>query len=113
MLTEVVDYIGLGPLRSVRPRLCSSLIHSRIQEEVVNLVLAELVQGLPRESSDALEIREVERQQRHAVLPIVLELVIRSLCRLGVSGAKDEFVGLRLLEELLDSLEALRSTLAE
>ena len=113
MLTEVVDDIGLRPLRPIRSRRASSLRHCSIQEKVVDLVLAEFVQGLLCKAFHALEIGKVERQQRHAVLGIVIESVIGCLGRLGVSDAEDEFVGLRLLQQLLDCLEALTSASAE
>lgn len=106
--TEMVHDVRLAPLGAIRPRLLSTVANSSIQQQVVDLALAQLGQRLLRKRLDALEIRQVQRQHGHAADSTVeLQAIVRSLSARRVASAKDDFIRLRLLEQLLNGFEAL------
>lgn len=98
----------LTPLRPIRTRLVRAVANSSIDHKVVNLVLAELVERLLREFLHIAKVRQLKRQDRNLIGALVVaNVAIRFLGGLRVACAKDNAVGLSLLQELLDSLKAL------
>lgn len=92
----MVDDISLAPL-SLALSFLFRLRRSGIEQQVVDLVLAELVERLLSERLDCLQIRELKRQDGQAVLcAVVGYLVVCLLCPTRVSGAENDLVRLRL-----------------
>lgn len=93
----------------MQPGPLGSLIHARIEQQNVQLVLAELLETLLRKGLDASQVREVQWQDGQVVRGRVVVYFVEG--RLGfrhVSCADDELVGLlRLAKELFDCFEAL------
>lgn len=107
-LTKVVDNVRFAPLGTVRPWLFGSVTNRCVQQQVVDLVLADLLERLLSEGLDVPQVGKLQRQDRHAVLGRVdLEVVVGGLGLLGISGAKNDPIGLRGLEQLLDGFKTL------
>lgn len=105
-LTKVVDDSSLAPARAVRAGPLGALNHARVEQEVVDGV--DLFEGLAGKGLDRAQVGEVEGQDGERVGGAVeLEAVIGGGGGGGVARAEDDPVGLGLLEELLDGLEAL------
>lgn len=84
---------GLAPLGSMRPFFLRPLEHACIQQEVVNIALADTVQCLLGERLDALQVGQIDGQHGHGVGgPIVLQLLDGIVGRLCVSGAEDDVI---------------------
>lgn len=108
ILTEVIDDHGFTPLGPMRPRLIRVLPQRSIQQQVVNLLLAELLERLLREALHILQVGQLEREDVDLVsLLVVLDLLVGFPGGLDAARAEDDAVGLGLLEELLDGLETL------
>ena len=92
----------------MRPLLLGTIGDGGVQQQIVDLVLTELLQRPLGKRLDALEIVELTLHDIDGVgRAVELESVIVLLGSLRVPGAEDDLVGLSLLEELLDSFEAL------
>jgi hypothetical protein len=106
----MVDEIRLNPLGAVRACVGHLLVHGsgRIQHEVVNWALAQLLESLLRKRLDCFHAIQLERQDRDLVLvAVIFEPIVGIRGRLEISGAEDELVRLRLGKQLLDDLEPL------
>ena len=104
----MVDNEGLAPLGAMRARLLGAVADGRVEQHVVDLVLPELLERLPSEGLDVAQVVELERQHGDGVgVAVVGESVVGLLGALRVAGAEDDSIGLGLLEELADGLEAL------
>ena len=94
----MVDNNRLAPLGSMKPSYVRALDHAGIHQEVVDLFLAYLLQHLLGKAFDGLEVGEVKGQHRHRIGGAVkLELVKRGIGGLGISCAKNDPIGLRML----------------
>lgn len=104
----MVDQVRVAPARRSRARRIVVARHARIEQQVVDGVLPQLLQGLLRKGLDRVQVGQLEGQDGQAVPgAVVLELIVGGLRALRVAGAEDELVGLGLGEQLLDQLEAL------
>jgi hypothetical protein len=99
----------LAPPPSPGARLLCAFRNGCIQEQVVDLVAANLVQHLLRKRLDSLQVGKLQRQDRHRVARAVIgERVIGGNSALGVSSPQEHLVRLGLLrKELFDSFKAL------
>lgn len=92
----------------MRAGLLGAIADTRIEEKVVNWILTDLGEGLFGEGLDVAQVVELQGQDRDGVGGAVeAERVVGFLGALGVAGAENDAVGLGLLEELTDGLEAL------
>lgn len=99
---------ALAPLGPVGTLLLGILCDCGAKEQVVEAVLAQLLQGLLGERLDAPEVVELAREDGDgAGGAVVAEGVKVLLGALRVAGAEDDPVRLSLAEELLDGLETL------
>jgi hypothetical protein len=97
----MVHNIRLTPPRPIRPRrlLPSPVRNGRIQQQIVEPVLAQLLQRLLGKCPGAPQIRQLEREDGQTVPgAVILERVVRRLGPADVTRAEDEVVGLRLGE---------------
>lgn len=88
--------------------LCS-LGHPGIEEEIIELGLAELLEGLLGKGLDIPQVRKLQGGYRQAVrCRVIFQIFVSSLGGLGVAGAQDESIRFGLREKLLYQLETLR-----
>lgn len=98
----------LAPFGPMGPRGHCTLGDACIEEEIVQLGLAELLEGLLGKRLDLAKVGEFQWQHGQAVRGgVKSQVVIRLLRGLGVAGAEDKSVRLGLCEQLLDQFEAL------
>lgn len=98
----------LAPLGPVRAGLLRAVADARVEKQVVQPVITQLRTRLAGEGADAAQVAELEGQDVEGVgLAVEGEGVVGLAGALGVARAEDDPVGLGLLEELLDGLEAL------
>jgi hypothetical protein len=107
--TQVVHNVRLAPSRPIGSRsISSNTTTSRIKQQIVNLFLTQSLKSLLSKRLDALQVTQLQREDSNLVRrPAILELVIRLLRSLRVASSKKDSVWLALLEELLDSFQAL------
>lgn len=104
----MVNDISLAPLGLALPRFFFALGRPTVEQQVVDLVLAELAERLLSERLDSLQVRQLKREDGQAVLRAVVDYVVVRLLGPGrVSCAEYDLVRLCLAEELLDGFEAL------
>ena len=109
----MINHQPLTPLTPTRPRLLSPspIGNPSVQQEVVDLPIAELVQRLRRKPLDSSQIRQLQRQDLEGVGIQRLRGEGRSISflRAGyIPGAEYEVVWLRgLRKEVLDYVETL------
>lgn len=104
----MVNDVALAPLCLTWFRLVFALGRPGIEQQVVDLVLAERVECLLGKGLDGLEIRQLEGQDGQAVLCAVVGDIV--VCLLGpgrIPGSEYDLVSLTLGEELLDCFESL------
>lgn len=105
----MIDDGGVAPPVLVRRLLRCVIDHASIEQNIVDVALVNLVEGLPGEALDFLGV-EVKIQHRDRVGgAVVLELVKGGHGGAHLARSQDDTVGLRLAQELLDGLEALLS----
>lgn len=93
----------------MRPWGLCSLGHPGVEEEIIELGLAELLEGLLSKGLDIGQVRKLQGDHRQAVRSrVILQIVVSSLGGLGVAGAQDESIRFGLGEKLLYQLETLR-----
>ncbi|CAH0025641.1 unnamed protein product, partial [Clonostachys rhizophaga] len=98
----------LAPLGAVWPWLVCAFADTSTEEEVVNLVRADLGKGFGGERLDGLEVVQLEREDAERVQgAIVFKRVKGILSALEVTGTNNDLVRLGLLQKLLDHLKAL------
>lgn len=61
-LTEVVDHIGLAPLRSMRTWALCALGQASIQEQDVKIILSKFLEDFTSKRLDQLQVGELQRQ---------------------------------------------------
>jgi hypothetical protein len=107
--TQVVHNMRLAPPGPIRSRpIGSNATESCVEQQIVNLFLAQFLESLLSKRLNALEVTQLQREDSNLVRrPVILELVIRLLRSLRVASSKEDSVWLALLEELLDSFQAL------
>lgn len=108
----MIHDISLAPPGPARAGLRRRVGDGRVEQQVVEPVVVPAAQPLQRllgkGPDGALQVRQLERQDREAVPGAVEpERVVRRLRPADVARPEDEPVRLRLREELLDELEAL------
>lgn len=104
----MVDDERLAPLGAIGSRLLRTVADAGIQQQIVNIVLADLLEGLLGKALYVTQVVQLEGKYGQWVGGAVVgEGVVGFLGALGVARAQDDFVRLGLLEELKDGLEAL------
>ena len=106
----MVHNICLTPPRPIRPRcfLPRPVRNGRVQQQIVEPVLAQLLQRLLGKCPGAPQIRQLEREDGQAVPgAVILERVVRLLGPADIARAEDEVVRLWLGKQLFDEFEAL------
>lgn len=114
-LTNVIHQQRLTPLRSQNPRLIRRPPNPRIQQQIIHLSLAQLLQRLLCKRLDRVEVIELTRENSHRASAAtaaaglgVGEGIVGLLGSGGVAGAEEDVVGLGLLgEEALYCFKAL------
>lgn len=92
----------------MRPGGLSTVGDTRIQQHIVNLVLADLVENILGKCLHVLQVVELQRQHGQLVgVAVVGEAVEGGLGAVGAAGAEDDLVRLSSFKELLDGVEAL------
>lgn len=105
----MIDDVRVAPLRAVRAGPVVGLAsHGRIEHQVVDRALAQILERLLSEGLDRLQVGQLHRENGQGMRAVVvLELVEGRLGRLGVPGSEDDLVRLGLPQQLLDELEPL------
>lgn len=104
----MVHHIALAPLAARRRGSFGLFDHARIEQHIDQLGAPKLFQRFGSKRFDGLEIGQVERQHVHLMLlGIILKSLERLLCSCWISAAKNEAVGLALLQKLLDQFKTL------
>lgn len=104
----MINHIPIAPLRSIRARPIRIIQRTSSQEQIINLIRTQLGKGLASKDLHTSQTLQVKRKNMNRVRGRVeVERVVCSLGTLGVSSTEDENIRLRLIEELIDGLEAL------
>lgn len=61
-LTKVIDQVRFAPWRPVQPGTFGGLVHARIQEQDVQLILLEVVKSSLGKRLDSSQVCKVQRQ---------------------------------------------------
>lgn len=104
----MVDNITFAPLGPVWTGAIRTIEGAGVQEKVIQLLRPQLRQRLLSKGLDAFQIREIKRQDRNQVVPLVEgKIPIRGLGPDGVPGTQNELVWLGLQKQFFDSFESL------
>jgi hypothetical protein len=95
----MINNIPITPLRSIRARPISIIKSTSSQEQIINLIPAQLGQSLLNKYLHTPQTLQIKWQDVNGVLGrIKTERVVRSLGSLRVSGTEDETVRLGFFE---------------
>lgn len=92
----------------MQTRSLCTLNHTSVEEEKIEIFLAQAFEGLLGEGLHGLQVRQLQGQHGQAVLAaVVLQLSVGLLRGLRVSRAQNEGIGLSLRKQLFDQLKTL------
>ena len=105
----MVYNVGFTPLRPMRSwALSSNTSQPSIEQQVINLLFANLIKRLFRKRLYALQIIQLQWKNSDSMkFTVELKLIVSFLCIFSVACAEDDSVWLSLAEELFDCFEAL------